>query len=107
LSGQQVGEGMAARTQRVEARIETEVVERIRRAAAIAHTSMSSFLVAAASEKADAVLAREYRTVVPADYFDELLAALDQPPEVLPALADAGARARTLGLLNESNLVGQ
>jgi uncharacterized protein (DUF1778 family) len=98
---------MAARTQRVEARIEAEVVERIRRAATITRTSMSSFLVAAASEKADEVLAHEDRTAVPAGYFDELLAALDRPPEVLPTLADAGARGRKLGLLSEPDPASQ
>jgi uncharacterized protein (DUF1778 family) len=94
---------MAVRTQRVEARIEAEALERIRRAAVAMHTSVSGFLVAAAAEKADAVLAREYRTVVPADYFDVLLAALDEPAEVIPALADAGARARKEGLLGEAD----
>lgn len=33
-------------------------------------------------------------TVVPADFFDELLASLDEPPEVVPTLAEAGKRAR-------------
>ncbi len=33
-------------------------------------------------------------TVVSADFFDELLASLDEPPEVVSTLANAGKRAQ-------------
>jgi len=41
-----------------------------------------------------AVHRRFAETVAPAEFFDELLAALDEPPEVVSTLAHAGKRAR-------------
>lgn len=84
---------MAERTDRIEARVEPERAERIRYAAALAHTSVSSFVVDAAFEKAEAIIAEERETVVPSDFFDSLLEALDEPPEVVPALKRAVDRA--------------
>lgn len=56
--------------------------------------SMSSFIVNAAVERADEVIAAHAATVVPSDYFDRLLAALDEPAEASPRLAAAAKRAR-------------
>lgn len=77
---------MAERTDRIEARVEPERAERIRYAAALAHTSVSSFVVDAAFKKAEEVIGEERETVVPSDFFDSLLEVLDEPPEVVPAL---------------------
>jgi len=55
---------------------------------------MSAFIVSAAVERADAVMAEQSATVVPSAYFDELLAALDEAPEASPRLAAAAERAR-------------
>ncbi len=79
---------MAARTDRVEARLSGEERERIRLAADLTHTSMSSFLVAAAVEKADEVLASHRVTRVPPDYFERLLASLDDD-RMIPELKRA------------------
>jgi uncharacterized protein (DUF1778 family) len=73
---------MPARTERVEARLAPDERARIRAAAAASHSSVSSFVVAAALEKADAVLAAHRLTVVPTDYFDRLLASLDDPTPI-------------------------
>ncbi len=81
------------RTDRIEARVEPERAERIRYAAELAHTSMSAFVMEAAAEKAEKVIAENQVTVVPAAFFDSLLATLDEP-EVSPALQKAAARAR-------------
>ena len=83
---------MATRTERVEARIAPDEHSRLKVAADLAHTSVSSFLVAAGSEKADRLIAEFNATVVPSEFFDELIAALDAPPVVNPALAKAAAR---------------
>ena len=50
---------------------------------------------AAAEQRADEVL-REHDavTIVPVDYFDQLISALDEPPRANPALARAAKRAR-------------
>lgn len=84
---------MATRSERVEARLSRDERRRIDRAARLAGQSVSSFLVAAAVEKAEQVITASAVTVVPADYFDRLLSALDEP-ERAPRLERAARRAR-------------
>jgi len=83
---------MASRSERVEARLSPEDRERIERAARFEGRSLSSFIVDAAIDRAEQVLAESTVTVVPADYFDQLVAALDEPDRA-PRLARAVARA--------------
>jgi uncharacterized protein (DUF1778 family) len=85
---------MAPRTDRIEARIEPARAERIRYASELSQTSLSGFMVQAASEKAEEVIAEHAYTLVPSGYFDELLASLDQPPAVIPELLAAAERTR-------------
>lgn len=80
------------RTERIEARVEPERAERIRYAAELARTSMSAFVMDAATEKAEQVIAASRETIVPAGFFDSLLASLDEA-EPMPALRKASARA--------------
>lgn len=84
---------MATKTDRIEARLSPDERALIDRAAAISGTSSSAFLVRAAVERADEVLAASMETVVPADYFDRLLSALDEP-DALPRLSEAVMKAR-------------
>jgi uncharacterized protein (DUF1778 family) len=84
---------MPAKTRRMEARVDPETDELIARAAELTHESVSSFVVRAARAEADRVLARTDVTVMPADQFDALIEALDQP-DVAPTLARAAARPR-------------
>jgi uncharacterized protein (DUF1778 family) len=86
--------GMGARTERIEARIDPSSAERIRHASELTHTSISGFMVAAATEKAELVIAQHAYTLVPDEYFDRLLAALDGPVEPMPKLEAAAARQR-------------
>jgi uncharacterized protein (DUF1778 family) len=83
---------MSNRTERIEARIEPDRADRIRFASSLSHTSVSGFMVDAASEKAEQVIADANYTMVPADYFDALLAALDEPFKPIEALQAAAAR---------------
>lgn len=69
---------MATRTQRVEARVAPRDRVRIDKAAALEGQSMSAFMVTAAAEKADKVITARTTTVVPADYFDRLVSAIDR-----------------------------
>jgi len=55
---------------------------------------MSAFIVSAAVQRADEVIAEQFSTVVPSDYFDQLLVALDEAAEPSPRLAIAAKRAR-------------
>ena len=84
---------MAPKSDRIEARLSPDERARILRAAGFQGLSMSSFIVAAAVEKADEIIREQTVTRVPPDYFDRLLQALDQP-EASPALERAAQRAR-------------
>jgi len=85
---------MAAHTARLDLRIEPERNERIRAAAALEGKSVSAFVSEAADARAEQVIAEHTSTVVPADFFDRLYASLDEPPLVVPALAELAARPR-------------
>lgn len=84
---------MATKTNRLEARVSPEDRARIEHAAAVSGVSVSAFMVSAAVERAEEVIAESQRTTVPADFFDHLLATLDEP-DPAPALAKAARRAR-------------
>ncbi len=84
---------MATKTDRVEARLSPRQRERIDKAAAFEGQSLSSFIVTAAAEKAEHVIAARTTTVVPSEYFDRLLSAIDQADRA-PRLERAAKRAR-------------
>lgn len=81
-----------SKTARIEFRAEPEQEERIRKAAQLASQSVSAFVVAAAVERADAVIATWSTTTVSNEFFDQLLEALDQPAQSNRALAEAVER---------------
>lgn len=83
---------MPTRTERVEARIAPEQASRIRYAAELSNTSVSAFLVSSAAARAEEVIASHKQTVLPSEFFDRLLKELDQPPTIIPALANAAKR---------------
>ncbi|MEA2684872.1 MAG: hypothetical protein QOE93_67 [Actinomycetota bacterium] len=82
---------MSSRSERVEARLSPEERGRIERAARSEGRSLSSFIVEAAVERADQILAEPTVTVVPAEYFDRLVAAMDEPGRA-PRLEQAATR---------------
>jgi uncharacterized protein (DUF1778 family) len=88
------------KTARIELRAEPEQEEHIRAAAHLAHQSLSAFTLTAAVERADAVRATWSTTTVSSEFFDQLLAALDQPPQGNEALAEV-VRRRRLALQQE------
>jgi uncharacterized protein (DUF1778 family) len=79
---------MAVKAERLEARLTATQRKQIEQAAALAGESVSSFVVLAALDRADILVSEQASTVVPAAYFDHLLASLDQPEEA-PRLAHA------------------
>ncbi|MBI2324383.1 MAG: DUF1778 domain-containing protein [Chloroflexi bacterium] len=83
---------MATRTERIEARLSRRERERIDQAAALEGESVSSFMVAAATEKATQVITARTTTVLPSEYFDRLLSAIDDADRA-PRLARAAKRA--------------
>jgi uncharacterized protein (DUF1778 family) len=57
-------------------------------AAALAHTTVSAFVLDSARERAEALIAERRRIVLDDDTFDAFVAALDAPPEDNPRLRD-------------------
>lgn len=84
---------MATKTDRVEARLSPQDRERIERAASTVGLSVSGFLVGAAVDRADEVIATASSTRASSTFFDDLVAALDAP-DPAPRLSAAAERAR-------------
>ena len=86
-----------AATARLELRVRPDTKSRLERAAAVAQVPVSDFVRSAAEDRAEQVLAEhDTQTLVPAQFYDELLAALDAPAQPNPALSRAARRARDL-----------
>jgi uncharacterized protein (DUF1778 family) len=85
---------MAAKAERLEARVAPSEAATIRRAAALENVSASAFVVSSAVKRAEEVIASRQTTAVPADFFDRVLRSLEKPGIVIPALARAAKRAR-------------
>ena len=83
-------------TERLEIRLPAEVVRVIREAAGLDRVSVSKFVLEAALERAEEVIAAQGTWSVPVSFFEELINALDAPPVVNEALAKARARADRL-----------
>ncbi len=86
---------MAAASARLEFRVRPERKSRIERAAELVHEPVSEFARTAAEEKAERVIREhEATTTVPAEFFDDLLDALDAAPRANAALVRAAQQAR-------------
>ena len=79
---------------RLNFRVQPEIEQRLRAAADVAHLSLTDFVIKAASAEADEVLMTH--TLVPSDYFDTLLAALEAPYRPNGALRAAAQHARSV-----------
>jgi uncharacterized protein (DUF1778 family) len=84
---------MALKIRRIEMRADPDSEERIARAAAAVHQSVSAFVLAAAIREADVVLARADTTLMTAEQFDTLMSSLEVPAEA-PRLLAAATRPR-------------
>jgi uncharacterized protein (DUF1778 family) len=86
-----------AATARLEVRVRPDSKARIEHAAELEHVPVSDFVRSAAEERADKVLSEHAsQTRVPAEFFDDLLAALDSPASPNAALRVAASRARSV-----------
>lgn len=85
---------MGGRTARIELRAEVERERRIRYAAELSQQSVSAFVLDAASQRAEQIIAASAATIVPSDWFDGLWAALEEPPAANAALRARAARSR-------------
>jgi uncharacterized protein (DUF1778 family) len=77
---------MTETLERLNFRIRSADDRLLRSAASVVNETLTEFVIGTALARADEVLAT--RTVVPADYFDRLIAALDDPPEPNQALRE-------------------
>src|SRR6185437_7272401 len=75
------------RTARIELRADAAAAERIRLAAATSRKSVSAFVLDAANEAAEEVIAQQTTVVLTAEAFDSFYDWLDTPAEEVPALA--------------------
>ncbi|MFD0886835.1 DUF1778 domain-containing protein [Streptosporangium algeriense] len=74
---------------RLEVRISQEDKNLIELAARASRETVTGFVLHAALEAAEDVMRREQMTLVPADFFDEIIDSLDAPPQRNEALARA------------------
>ena len=84
--------GMGTKSERIEARIEPTRIERIRFASRLVEESMSSFVVQGAIERAERIIAERTFTTVDDEYFDKLVASLDEPAKPIAALQKAARK---------------
>lgn len=83
-------------TDRFEFRVRPDLKERIEHAAQLEQVPVGDFVRSAAAERAERVIREHAATVLPADFFYAMLAALDAPAQPNSALAHAARRAREL-----------
>lgn len=82
------------RTTRIQLRAEPERKERIRGAARLVNQSINSFVLDAATQRADEILRAATTTTVSADFFDALYRDLAEPPAPGSALMRTAGRKR-------------
>jgi uncharacterized protein (DUF1778 family) len=83
-----------AKTARIEVRTDPEREALLKQAASLTNQTLTSFVLDAAEQRAKEVVAEATTTVVPSIFFDELLRALDDPPEANEAMRKAARRAQ-------------
>lgn len=84
--------GTRRRTARLHFRVDADQDARIRQAAALAHETVTDFVVRSAVGRADRVLDEHRRLTMSPDAFDAFVAALDAPPRPVPELAELFSR---------------
>ena len=86
--------GMERKDQVLNVRLSTKQRAVYERAAALEGQSVSALVTSATDARAAEILHEHASMTVPTDVFDQLLAALDEPVELAPALAEALAQPR-------------
>lgn len=82
-----------AKTERIESRLTPADRKTLEHAATIAGQPLSTFIIQAALEEADRVIAAQNVTLVSADFFEELIRDIDSP-DPAPGLARTIRKAR-------------
>jgi uncharacterized protein (DUF1778 family) len=82
------------RTSRLELRADPEAAERIRLAASVTRKSVSAFVLDAADDAAERVMADQSAVALTREVFESFYGWLDTPAEEIPALARLARRER-------------
>jgi uncharacterized protein (DUF1778 family) len=77
-----------ARRRRIEMRVTAEQETLIRRAASLAHETVTAFVLGTATRRATELVEAERTVTLPNETFDQFYAALDDPATVVPELAE-------------------
>ncbi len=89
---------MASAAERLDLRIDPEMKELLKRAAAVTGGSMSDFVLKASLESAEKVLKRHSSIMLQNRAFDDFIAACEQAPEPNQNLKNALTLARESGI---------
>jgi uncharacterized protein (DUF1778 family) len=81
---------------RLEVRITQDDKELLEQAAFVLRETTTTFVLQAARSAAQEVLRREHVTIVPPDFYDEVLASLDAPSRRNAALTEAARKNRDI-----------
>lgn len=79
-------------TETINMRTDAERKKRLQLAAELSHESLTGFVLSAAEQRAERVIAEARSTTLPGEFFDLFFGALAAEPA--PALAEAAARLR-------------
>lgn len=79
------------KSERISIRLESDIKQRIERAAAIDHRSITSFIIASAVDSAEKILKRGDQMVLSDEDWDRFYNALTKPPKPNKALKKAFA----------------
>jgi uncharacterized protein (DUF1778 family) len=77
-------------TEHINMRTDAERKRRLQLAAELSHESLTAFVLSAAEERAERIIAEAHATTLPAEFFDVFFDSLAAEPT--PALRDAAAR---------------
>jgi uncharacterized protein (DUF1778 family) len=84
---------MSNSVETINMRTDAQRKSRLQMAADLAHESLTSFVLSAADERAERVIADSRTTTLPADFFDAFFDSI--APEPTQALTDAATRLRS------------
>jgi uncharacterized protein (DUF1778 family) len=85
-----------AKTSRIEVRTDPEREALLKQAASLTNQTLTGFVLDAAEQRAKEVVAEANTTVVHSTFFDELLLALDDPPQSNEAMRNAARQSQQL-----------
>lgn len=80
------------KTARIEVRTDPGQEALLKQAASLTNQTLTGFILDAAARRAEQVVAEANTTVVPSEFFDQLLDALDRPSVANDALRKAARR---------------